>query len=962
MSHTAYPNSYQPPQPQFSSFQLPQHAGYTPNTNSTQYPNHYVDVSQQRTLPPSWTDAPQNVQNRPTTPQFQRPSSAQAQYMDMTSPPHSPVRPQTTQGFDTVQQMDLGYLQHHGARPTPSKRAEFVFSQHNQQEYLTNSSIATQQSPPRRPLPTPHARPVTNPIPDKRPLPSAYQASPSMPSTPFHRPSYSTSTTATTSPSVSPPSNMPNTGSTFSTRSSRPLPTPIPRATKSVDLTHSPSPMKNISNTTSPLPPPGQKFVPLWKRSLPTAPAQSSNPSSPVFGKLPSVPGQPPSFMDIGTSGFSLQRNGSAVRPLPPSPVQAYTPNYGTPQHSPTKAAFSREGSMDGTPASSPVKTSSGFLVYERHRVLPEIPNGTHSRRPSTETSYHSSMPAAASRQQYHSGLPDSPPRQTHSPQSSESEDMYENSLLRRPPNSVMVRPPSPSFGSRDPPSRSSFEHNQRPPEREISQPSSGNRTGRRMSIVSRIAEMSLNGSSPDLSIKDPSSSPGGSPTRRNHPMPLVGRASTQPSAPRWPSELPPLPRTPQIQSEHGHSQVVRSPPTHFQAFQAIKPEASPTRVQFPPMKQRDPSPARNQPPPSQLSMTSPTRSRFLPQVRSHDPSPSRSTSQAPLGSLPQSDPTTPTRSRFPPQAPQRDPALPAPQAQRMFPNLDDAPPPSLRRSPSPIRASTLPYPSGSNGLPAIRTQGVGNMEFGLGSTVVSPPSAVTPSSAGSVFSLSSFPAPPEMSPQWQADARANGRESNSRSREMSPNRRGIPTIVKPQHDTWDDGPAISVSGPTHGHEGRVPKISFPVMDDDDDDTVQLPMISVGSAGDNLPQISVSGGGGPPAPRRINNPVHPLPTVRNKGGLFCGGCGAAILGRSINTMGANWHPGCFRCAACDQLLENLAMFEHEHRLYCSLCYYEVDVSLALSFFMVLLNDIAELRAEVLPLPNSDCGPGLHYPL
>lgn len=126
-----------------------------------------------------------------------------------------------------------------------------------------------------------------------------------------------------------------------------------------------------------------------------------------------------------------------------------------------------------------------------------------------------------------------------------------------------------------------------------------------------------------------------------------------------------------------------------------------------------------------------------------------------------------------------------------------------------------------------------------------------------------------------------------------------------------------------------IPKISFPGMNDGEDSTMTIPSISVGgseTAQPQIPQISVSGSGpgGNGVPQRMHHPMHPLPAVRNKAGLFCGACGGAILGRSINTMGANWHPGCFRCAACDQLLENLAMFEHEGRLYCSLDYYEVS--------------------------------------
>lgn len=195
---------------------------------------------------------------------------------------------------------------------------------------------------------------------------------------------------------------------------------------------------------------------------------------------------------------------------------------------------------------------------------------------------------------------------------------------------------------------------------------------------------------------------------------------------------------------------------------------------------------------------------------------------------------------------------------------------------------------------------------------MMSPPSGVTPTSATSAFSLSAFPAPPQTSSQqW------NGQSGRS----ASPSRKSVPRISFDAYQAAERnaGPSISVSGPDQPHTNGLPKISFPGMDDDDD-TMQIPSISVGGPDERLPQIAVSSDDGG---RRIQNPAHPLPTVKNKGGLFCGGCGSAIFGRSVHTQGANWHPGCFRCAACEQLLENLAMFEHENRNYCSLCYYEV---------------------------------------
>ncbi|KII84296.1 hypothetical protein PLICRDRAFT_46157 [Plicaturopsis crispa FD-325 SS-3] len=39
-------------------------------------------------------------------------------------------------------------------------------------------------------------------------------------------------------------------------------------------------------------------------------------------------------------------------------------------------------------------------------------------------------------------------------------------------------------------------------------------------------------------------------------------------------------------------------------------------------------------------------------------------------------------------------------------------------------------------------------------------------------------------------------------------------------------------------------------------------------------------------------------------------------------MGARWHPECFRCTACGELLEHVSSYEWEGRAYCHLDYHE----------------------------------------
>lgn len=57
-------------------------------------------------------------------------------------------------------------------------------------------------------------------------------------------------------------------------------------------------------------------------------------------------------------------------------------------------------------------------------------------------------------------------------------------------------------------------------------------------------------------------------------------------------------------------------------------------------------------------------------------------------------------------------------------------------------------------------------------------------------------------------------------------------------------------------------------------------------------------------------------------GLSCAGCGGPIIGRIVSAMGQRWHPGCFRCSACNELLEHVSSFEHEGKPYCHLDYHE----------------------------------------
>ncbi|KZV59813.1 hypothetical protein PENSPDRAFT_383189 [Peniophora sp. CONT] len=130
----------------------------------------------------------------------------------------------------------------------------------------------------------------------------------------------------------------------------------------------------------------------------------------------------------------------------------------------------------------------------------------------------------------------------------------------------------------------------------------------------------------------------------------------------------------------------------------------------------------------------------------------------------------------------------------------------------------------------------------------------------------------------------------------------GMPSISLPDDEDDANGPQINVSGPT-----------INVSSDTHSSSPSLPRVGAPSS---LPHVHASN-------------VGPLPTkggdrlIKKGGGrLACGGCGQPIAGRVVSAMGARWHPGCFRCCVCDELLEFVSSFEGDGRAYCHLDYHE----------------------------------------
>ena len=206
------------------------------------------------------------------------------------------------------------------------------------------------------------------------------------------------------------------------------------------------------------------------------------------------------------------------------------------------------------------------------------------------------------------------------------------------------------------------------------------------------------------------------------------------------------------------------------------------------------------------------------------------------------------------------------------FVDLDDAPPPSLRRSPSPMRPS-------SDNLRSIQISG-------------SPPRR-----------------------QW-TPSKSSSAESPNRS-DLRSRPADIPVIsVSDNSGNGTITPSISVSAPAAPSisvsSSDLPSISFSppqISISDPTSDTQSPRGSFGSKHTQVQETQGSKRTLPPLPQRT--------------GLFCGGCGGSIVGRIVSAMGTRWHPGCFRCTICNELLEHVSSYEHGGKPYCHLDYHEV---------------------------------------
>jgi hypothetical protein len=392
-----------------------------------------------------------------------------------------------------------------------------------------------------------------------------------------------------------------------------------------------------------------------------------------------------------------------------------------------------------------------------------------------------------------------------------------------------------------------------------------------------------------------------------------------------WPNDLPRLPRTPAT------SQHPNSPVTAVNGVRGVAPT-------FPPSNHVGPS--------------------------SHSSTPTSSFDRNPVRQ--NTNPPNQSSSKFTPREDVRRSVVDL--------DLDDAPPPSLRRSPSP--ASSIASSNFSSFSAAMESYRNGVSGSGVtapsrdphqrtGSVPVRQPTAPAKTGHGHSHSQSqsqprpgarqqTLPSRPPAQPQPQPPPKqqyGNGSSSKPRSpvrqqqqqppqqsprrqpaspaqyqsrpptvpavrtpRAQSPQRRRVSFPADPDSDSDDgmNGPKIAVSVVDDGGPG--PKISVSGSDDVPSISINVGGADDGDGNPGGPSVSVNGS---------RKSVAELPTIRRGGGLSCGGCGGMIVGRVVSAMGARWHPGCFRCCMCSELLENLSSYEKDGRSFCHLDYHEV---------------------------------------
>ncbi|KAL7277332.1 hypothetical protein ACG7TL_009190 [Trametes sanguinea] len=870
--------------------------------------------------------------------------------------------------------------QHQGQyyRPPPSPQLYHAPSPSN-----PYPSPVSPQTPPthtaqtgRRPLPQPRGLPPppqsaglppTTPQPPISPQPGYATHRPTQ-SVPSVFPHYPPPAPSTFQPIKRDPSPSPTSSAFSPVSTSPPRPLPLPRSAGSFDLSATqqtqprpqsppkralpepqPSPTQQDSSIKSPepLPASGQKFVPLWKRALPqpgSSPSRvlpsptDSRQQAPIERRSTVSTGAsrplPPSPGKSGSSVVGLPRDPLArVGTLPPHlqlpylPPTPQSPNEQVSSHPPTTAppAATPKWPVNGDPS-----PASRFPIRERSRTLP-----------APAAAPTSPLPPKPDQPQYSRAQTLTEEPLSQSPHSSDDEELT-NALLER-----HQRSPSPQYGIRDLP-----RNNQAQPS-PIGSPSktSGDVPSRpRRELPSPGPVSSSKSTSQSQSQADSDSSL----AFRMAAVSLQSQSQSQAQSPTAPAQpFRPGHATSNSVSSMSSSRPMPQPPSNAQPGQDKQ------------QQQRGAWPSTLPPLP---------RAPVSPQPQVTSPSASTSTAQAHGWSRPLPARSNTTNASVTPFGRPR-----SPRKADLDLSLDDAPPPSLRRSPAPPsnqnsqsqqtggRAGTAP--SGAH-LQRAPSQDTTASVISLSSFPKPPTQPPSPTKFGFRPPSPAKQQPQQQQqsqqrPQWQsAPSRAQPPSPSKtqfavrapsptkytgppaftipdqRPNQMSPRIPKISFPASPDGDSDEDdangGPVINISGPGESRGGRgapsIPRISFG-DDPDEGPGGGIPSINIGGADDDppIPKISLPGEPSSPSRKRRDQPqtrkveatlANPRLEAAKRSGLVCGGCGGPIIGRIVSAMDMRWHPGCFRCCVCDELLENLSSYAHDGRPYCHLDYHE----------------------------------------
>lgn len=167
--------------------------------------------------------------------------------------------------------------------------------------------------------------------------------------------------------------------------------------------------------------------------------------------------------------------------------------------------------------------------------------------------------------------------------------------------------------------------------------------------------------------------------------------------------------------------------------------------------------------------------------------------------------------------------------------------------------------------------------------------------------------------------------EGNNMVSEATPKSKKVSALPVSPGIQFTGAPVIAVS-------------SFDTADDmlqGDEISFSVPMINIegdfSASTKPLPRIA-SDSSRPPNPPRHQAHIHP------NSAILCAGCQTPIIGRIVNAMNQRWHPHCFMCAECGELLEHVSSYEFEGKAYCHLDYHDVSRVLDIFFSSPVTTD------------------------